>query len=138
MRIFDGPPPHTLLRELCASPYHFFRRGAALPVGTIIPLWESSTQVTAYQDGMPQGFFIKFSLEQPLDIEVLGHAFHSASADVLLQLWEGECSDEEIRAIAAMFEFPHTEKFLAVCSESSAHAPSEYDQWRGRLLESFR
>jgi hypothetical protein len=136
-RIFDGPPPHPALRDICASPEHVFAPGTRLPAMEVIPLWESGIEVTAVASGSAPSSFIQFSLERPDDVEVLGTSFQAAAADVLVELWELEQHDDILAAIADLLEFRHLPRLLAECSRRLPHQPyEEYRAWRSRFLAS--
>ena len=137
MRIFDGPVPHPALRDTCDNPEHVFAPGTQLPPKDIIPLWESGVRVTAIESGPPPVRFVRFSLERPDEVEVLGTSFQSAAADVLIELWELERNDDILKAVGDLFEFQHLPRLLTECSQRPRHEPyEEYRAWRSRFLAS--
>jgi hypothetical protein len=136
-QIFDGPPPHPALRHVCQKPEHAFAPGTRLPPAEIIPLWESGIRVTAVQLDQPSIRFVRFSLEQPEEVEYLGTSYQSLTADLLIELWELEQSDEVIKTVSDLLEFRHLPRLLAECSERSPHEPiAEYRTWRTGFLAS--
>jgi hypothetical protein len=136
-RIFDGPPPHPVLRSVCDRPEHVFAPGTQLPAGEIVPLWERGISVTAVQLDQPAIRFIRFSLERPNEVEDLGTSYQSAAADLLIELWELEHPDEVMKAVSDLLEFHHLPRLLAECSQRPLHEPhAEYRAWRSGFLAS--
>jgi hypothetical protein len=136
LAIFDGRLPHPSLSYRCRDPYYIFSTPIE-PAGLhITPLWECGIVVTAYQHSQPRGRFITFSLEDHERITVLGASFRSVAAALLIELREDEESDEAIREIARLLEFPHLDKLLRECeSRSRSETSADYDGWHARLLE---
>ena len=136
-RIFDGPPPHPALRDVCERPEHVFASRTRLPATEVIPLWESGISVTAIQMDQPSIRFVRFSLERPDEIECLGTSYQSAAADVLIDLWELERPVEVITAVSDLLEFRYLPKLLAECSQRPPHEPhTQYMAWRSGFLAS--
>jgi hypothetical protein len=100
-------------------------------------LWECGVSVTAYQHSQPRGRFIGFSLEDPEEITVFGSTFQSVAAALLIQLWEDEKSDKELREIASLLKFRHLDRLLRECeSRSRSENSADYHAWRTRFFES--
>ena len=135
--IFDGPPPHPALRDVCERPEHAFAPGIRLPAAEIAPLWESGIRVTAVQLDPSSIRFVRFSLERPDEVECLGTSYQSAAADVLIELWELEHPDEVMKAVSDLLEFRHLPRLLAECSHRPPHEPhAQYRAWRSGFLAS--
>lgn len=135
--IFDGPPPHPVLRDVCDSPEHVFAPGTRLPAAEIIPLWERGTSVTAVQLARPSIRFVRFSLERPDEVESLGTSYQSAAADVLIELWELEHTDQVMKAVSDVLQFRHLPRLLAECSRRPVHESyAAYRAWRSGFLAS--
>jgi hypothetical protein len=137
MQIFDGPPPHPALRDVCERPEHAFASGTRLPAAEIIPLWESGISVTAVQLDQPSIRFVRFSLERPDEVVCLGTSYQSAAADVLIELWESEHPDEVMRAVSDLLEFRHLPRLVAACTQRPSRQPHpQYRAWRSGFLAS--
>ncbi len=84
-----------------------------------------------------RGRFITFTLEDPDDVEVLGSTFQAVVADLLIDLFEDDESDEVLEEIARLFEFRHFTRLLRELSKRSEAEDSVDDEsWRKRLLKS--
>ncbi len=137
LEIFDGQLPHPALAYRCQSPWHIFSSPIDLVGGDIIPLWECGGSVTAYQHSQPRGRFIGFSLEHPEDVTVFGSSFQSASAALLVGLWEDEKSDRELEEVARLLDFRHLDRLLRECeSRPRSECSLDYHTWRTRFLDS--
>ena len=137
LAIFDGQLPHPALAYRCRDPQHIFSTLIEPVGGRITPLWECSVSVTAYQHSQPRGRFIGFSLEHPEDVTVFGSTFQAVAAALLVQLWEDEKSDKELREIASLLKFCHLDRLLRECmSRSRSESSADYRAWRTRFIES--
>lgn len=137
LAIFDGKPHPSLAYYNCQDPYYIFSTPVEPGGVHITPLWECGISVTAYQHTQPRGRFIKFSLEDPEDVTVFGLTFQSVAAAVLIELWEAEKSDTELREIASLLEFRHIDRLLRECeSRSRSESFADYRAWRTRILQS--
>lgn len=137
LAIFDGQLPHSALAYRCQDPHYIFSTPIEPTGGRITPLWECGLFITAYQHSQPQGRFIAFSLERPEDVTVFGSTFQSVAAALLIQLWEDEKADEELRAIARLLDFRHLDRLLHECeSRSRSERCVDYQAWRTRFFAS--
>jgi hypothetical protein len=137
LAVFDGRLPHPKLRDHCHDPFCIFSVRADQLAGQLTPLWEDGVVVTAYRHGADGqgGRFIRFSLETPQSVEVLGASFPPVAAALIISLWEAETSDEDLREIARLFEFAHLDRLLSECeARSRAENRANYEDWHTRLL----
>lgn len=136
LAVFDGHSPHPALSYRCQDPHYIFSTPAQ-PAGIhITPIWECGITVTAYQHSQPQSRFIRFSLEHSGDVKVIGASFQSVVADLLIDLWEDETSDEDLRQVARLFEFRHLDELLRDCErQPRSESYSDSCARRARFLE---
>lgn len=134
--VFDGKFIHAALSYRCEEPYFIFS-ASVLPEGIhITPLWERGSIVTAYQHSWPHGRFITFNLEDPKDVTVIGPSFKSVVAALLIDLWENEKSDQELREVARLFAFRHLDELLRECeSRARLETFAGYCEWRANFCE---
>jgi len=137
LAIFDGQLPHAALAYRCLGPEHVFSTLIEPTGGHITPLWECGVSVTAYQHSQPGGRFIGFSLEHPEEVTIFGSTFQAAAAVLLIQLWEDEKSDKELREIASLLEFRHLDRLLRECeNRARSEGAADYHDWRARFCRS--
>lgn len=133
---FDGKFVHPALSYRCEEPCYIFS-AQGLPEGIhITPLWERGMTVTAYQHEGQQGRFISFNLEDPKDVTVIGPTFKSVVAALLIDLWENEKSEQELREVARLFGFRHLDELLRECeSRARLETFAGYCAWRANFCE---
>lgn len=136
LSIFDGAPLHPALAYRCQDPHYVFSV-PDLEKGHLTPLWECGVLVTAFQHRDSDSHFIRFSLETPTDVTVLGLTFQSVVADLLIDLWENDLQDASMAEIAALLEFHHLERLLEECeNRPPSEALHHYLAWRSGFLAS--
>ena len=136
--LFDGNFVHPTLTYRCEEPYYIFST-PVLPDGNhITPLWERGMVVTAYQHIGSQGRFISFNIENPEDVTVIGPSFKSVVAALLIDLWEHEISEMELREVARLFQFRHLNELLGECeSKARSETLAGYCMWRAQVCEFY-
>ena len=111
LRIFEGAVPIPELRDYCQSPFYSFSCDANFP-DSLIPLWESGIQITAYD--VDAGSFCRFSLEYPEEPYFEEISFRGVVSFLLRDLWEGEFPIDQIENVAEAFRYDQLPVLIAV------------------------
>lgn len=112
----------SLLGYRCQPPQYW--RSSPISVRPIVPLWECGTTLVYFHK--ESKLFEKCSLE---DIDDVWRQYSSAQevlADLLIELYEDELTDDELGSAAEILGFAHIERFLV---EADANCGSNYERW---------
>jgi hypothetical protein len=112
----------SLLGFRCQPPFYW--RASPISTRPITPLWECGTTLVYFN--RETKFFEKCSLEDIDDTWVKYRSAQAISADLFIELYEDEFSDEELKCAAEILGFKHIERFLEEVETN--HGPL-YDQW---------
>ena len=112
----------SLLGFRCQPP----QKCQSSPIHTrpIIPLWECGTTLIYFHN--ESRFYEKCSLEDIDDVWSRYNSVQAVLAGLLIDLYEDELSDEELRSVAAVLGFEHVERLL---TEVGATSLEFYGQW---------
>jgi hypothetical protein len=92
---------------------------------SIVPLWECGTVLSYYH--RDEVTFQKCSLEDINNVWVKYKSCQALLADLFLDLYEDEHTEEELNQIADELGFRHVQRLLF---EAGKNNESNYDEWR--------
>lgn len=123
--------PAALLGFRCQAPRHW--RSSPIADRPITALWECGTTLVYFHQQTRR--FEKCSLEDIDDVWISVDSAQGMLADLLIELYEDELSDDDMRSAAALLGFNHIERFLAEVAVNSRGAP--YEAWCEAWREAF-
>ena len=127
-------------------PYEIFSLDAAgqaeYVAGRVTPLWagNSGYTIVAYHHAPERRGFFRFDLEgdDPRDTYPVGLSWQQVLVEEFQEMWEGERTPEELRALAALFGFAHVGRLTSELEESDLDTFEKSDAWRAAFIESIR
>lgn len=112
----------SLLGFRCQPPFYW--RSSPISARPITPLWECGTTLVYFN--RETVLFEKCSLEDIDDTWANYRSVQAILADLFIELYEDELTDEELRSVAEILGFKHIERFLA---EIEVNSGTLYEQW---------
>jgi hypothetical protein len=127
-------------------PYEIFWLDAAgqaeYVAGRVTPLWagNSGYTIVAYHHAPERRGFFRFDLEgdDPRDTYPVGLSWQQVLVEEFQEMWEGERTPEELRALAALFGFAHVGRLTSELEGSDLDTFEKSDAWRAAFIESIR
>ena len=113
----------SLLGFRCQPPYYW--KSSEISSRPITPLWECGTTLVYFNREVR--LFEKCSLEDINNVWVRYCSAQAILADLFIELYEDEHTDEELLAGAKALGFEHIERFLLEAQENNGPL---YGKWR--------
>lgn len=100
--------PSSLLGFRCQPPYHW--KSSSISNRPVVPLWECGTTLAYFHRDTQ--FFETCSLADIDNVWVRYKSIQAILADLLIDLYEDELTEDELRSAAKILGFQNIERFI--------------------------
>ncbi|MGS0894825.1 hypothetical protein ACVBGC_20155 [Burkholderia stagnalis] len=126
----------SLLGFRCQPPHYW--RSSPISARPILPLWECGTTLVYFH--RERRLFEKCSLEDIDNVWLQHKSVQAILADLLVDLYEDELTDEALRVAAETLGFKHIERFLATVTVEHSDQNGRfraYKHWREQFCAAY-